>query len=512
MEKLLHTCTLCMAVLQADDGHDCCPSCLGLEHLKQGLTEDACMNCSVMSSERRTSRITMVQGLLGESLPPPPPRKTTSKRKNTESTSASAGKRSKEDPLGKKVDVLAAEFAQIKALLMKLQPGERLVSSVEAPAMESPIGEEDILSMAASQSQFYDDVDGEMQVLSDHQSQFSHDGSQEAGHGSAEGPQSEQELVKQALQAALARLGLDAAPAVATSSSAFFRGSAQPSPLTIPPSKDYIEELQRCWANPRSLTHPTSASRALAAMQDADTYGLGQMPKVDPFIASFVLSPEEVLRPNVRCPRPQCRITDDHLIQAYNTAARMGRIGNSLSHIMLALSQSLQSSGSDPFNQNLSDASLQAIAFMTRELGRLMSTLTQARRQVWLAQSPLSEACRRTLRDLPVVPGQLFGPAAQETLERSVQVNQTRQQFADLRRVPQAHLNYRQPSRGYELPRSTFSARSGDVHRSQPSRSPRVGNAAQRPRARGQQEFQAPRGRAPGQRPTRDARGHGRRS
>ncbi len=27
-------------------------------------------------------------------------------------------------------------------------------------------------------------------------------------------------------------------------------------------------------------------------MQDADTFGLGQMPKVDPIIASFVLSPE----------------------------------------------------------------------------------------------------------------------------------------------------------------------------------------------------------------------------
>ncbi|KAL0148966.1 hypothetical protein M9458_055770, partial [Cirrhinus mrigala] len=98
-------------------------------------------------------------------------------------------------------------------------------------------------------------------------------------------------------------------------------GSDQPALLTLPPSKDFIDELQKCWANPKSLTHHTSASRALAAMQDADTYGLGQMPKVDPIIASFVLFPEEVLRPTVRCPLPQCRITDDHLIQAYNTAA-----------------------------------------------------------------------------------------------------------------------------------------------------------------------------------------------
>lgn len=90
-------------------------------------------------------------------------------------------------------------------------------------------------------------------------------------------------------------------------------------------------------------------------------------------------------------------------IQAYNIAARMGRMGNSL-YNMLGLSQSLQLMGDDPSAQSLSDASLQAFAFMSRELGRLMSTLTQARHQVWQAQSPLSEACRWTLCDLPVVP------------------------------------------------------------------------------------------------------------
>ncbi|KAI7806468.1 putative disrupted in schizophrenia 1 protein-like [Triplophysa rosa] len=350
---------------------------------------------------------------------------------------------------------------------MKLQSAEKLIPSVEAPTTESPMSEEDVMSVTASHNQFFGD---EEEVFAELHSQVSHNDTDDTGCGSTEGSQSEQELVMRALRAALARLGLDAAPVVTTPTSAFIRGSSQPSPLTIPPSRDYIDEFQKCWANPKSLTHHTSASRALATMQDADTFGLGQMPKVDPFIASFVLSPDEVLRTNVRCSRPQCRITDDLLIQAYNTAARMGCIGNSLSHLMLALSQSLQASGSDTMSQDLSDASLQAVAFMTRELGRLMSTLMQARQQVWLAQSPLSKACRRTLRDLPVVPGQLFGPAAQQTLERSVQVNQTRQQIADLRRVPPSRLQFRQPPIGQVLQRSEFSTGPTDVHRSQPQR------------------------------------------
>ena len=38
----------------------------------------------------------------------------------------------------------------------------------------------------------------------------------------------------------------------------------------------------------------------------------------------------------------------------------------------------------------------------TKELGRLLSTVTLARHQVWLPQLPLSEVCRRTLHSLQV--------------------------------------------------------------------------------------------------------------
>ena len=43
----------------------------------------------------------------------------------------------------------------------------------------------------------------------------------------------------------------------------------------------------------------------LAAMQDAAKYGLGRMPAVEPAIASLIVAPEETLRQDARCPRPQ---------------------------------------------------------------------------------------------------------------------------------------------------------------------------------------------------------------
>lgn len=230
--------------------------------------------------------------------------------------------------------------------------------------------------------------------------------------------------IQPTLRAALARLGLDTPP-VAQHQSAFFRGSTQPSSLSVPPSAPYIEELQRCWADPRRLSHLPSDCRALAAMQDALTYGLQQMPNIEPSVAALVLSPNEALRPDARCPCTQCRVTDDLIVRGYDTAARMGRIDNSMSHLLLALAQTLE--GTSGSSRELCDAALQAFAYSSRELGQLMSYLTLACRQIWLAQSPLAEPDRRVLRSLPVVPGELFGKAAQQALDRSAQVVQARQ-------------------------------------------------------------------------------------
>ncbi len=170
------------------------------------------------------------------------------------------------------------------------------------------------------------------------------------------------------------------------------------------------------------------------AMQDAAKYGLGHMPAIEPATALLIASPNETLRPDARCPRPQCRVTDNLLSKAYDTAAHMGRIGNYLSHLMLALSASLQQTSLHPSVVNFSDASLQAFPLMTRELGCMISTLVQARRQVWLAQSPLTDTCWRVLRSAPVELGELFGPAAIEALERSAQTEKTWQQLAGFQR------------------------------------------------------------------------------
>ncbi|CAL8337439.1 unnamed protein product [Boreogadus saida] len=76
---------------------------------------------------------------------------------------------------------------------------------------------------------------------------------------------------------------------------------------------------------------------------------------------------------------------------------------------------------------------------------RALGTAHRTRRQVWLAQLPLTEACRRALRAVPVVPGELFGSAALQTLERAAQARQTNLQLSGLHRSVSAPGRPRAP-------------------------------------------------------------------
>ena len=53
-------------------------------------------------------------------------------------------------------------------------------------------------------------------------------------------------------------------------------------------------------------------------MRNAGEHGLVHMPPVDHCFASLALSPDEALKDNTRCPRPQCRVKDSLSLQEQN--------------------------------------------------------------------------------------------------------------------------------------------------------------------------------------------------
>ena len=107
--------------------------------------------------------------------------------------------------------------------------------------------------------------------------------------------------------------------------------------------------------------------------------------------------------------RAQCGRTDTFLKKAYESVAYITRAENTICQLLLACNNTESASVDASASQFLQTALL-TMGHVTRELGTLSATLLTARCQVWLAQARLPEDCKKTLRELPIVPGLLFGP------------------------------------------------------------------------------------------------------
>ncbi|XP_061590737.1 uncharacterized protein LOC133456285 [Cololabis saira] len=407
-------CTSCGTLLLVEDGHELCPQCLGVGHLREALS-DPCINCSILPLSVREDRLRQVEGLLFRSdLPPSGPAHVSAGSRKKHRDKRRAGphdersgptqKKAKDAPSRSEMEDLRAELEQLKALVRE----RALPSPPLAVPWESDCGD-DAMSTRASNSMFQgrDSVfsSGEypspelpclvvdpasIQAEAGSETSLRSSGSTELGEGPCP--------LQATLRAALAKVGLDDAPAAQPASNPFFRRTPVAPPFDVPPSPAFLQELRRCWADPKAFAYHGKDARTLASMRQAEQHGLVHMPPVDPCIASLVLSRDEALIDKARCPRPQCRVTDSLLSTAYDAAGRMARIGNSLSVLLLAQSQMLQSEHEGGELGDTNDAALQAFGLMTRELGRLMSTLVVTRRQVWLAQAPICLGQRQNRR------------------------------------------------------------------------------------------------------------------
>ncbi len=73
-----------------------------------------------------------------------------------------------------------------------------------------------------------------------------------------------------------------------------------------------------------------------------------------------------------------------------------------MAHLLLALHSTMSSTTQDNASSELLEISLQALGSMAFSSGKALGLVTQASRQVWLAQFRLLEVCRNNLRQLPL--------------------------------------------------------------------------------------------------------------
>lgn len=124
-------------------------------------------------------------------------------------------------------------------------------------------------------------------------------------------------------------------------------------------------------------------------MAEAESIGVRSVPEVNQPNASLMVSPDEALWGNVRCPGAQYGHTDSFLKKAYESAAYITRAENTVCKLILAASDFLESAEVDPSVPQFLQTALLAMGHVTQELGSLTAMLLTALQQVWLARARL---------------------------------------------------------------------------------------------------------------------------
>lgn len=123
-------------------------------------------------------------------------------------------KAKKVDWLAAKVDTLAPEFAEIKNLLLNLQPGRRAPTRVDSQARSLQGWDYDALSTRASCNQLCEDRPRQGEIAaSNHASNHC---SHQTGSRSRAGSEAAHATIKPVVRMVLAPLGLDEAPTAGT--------------------------------------------------------------------------------------------------------------------------------------------------------------------------------------------------------------------------------------------------------------------------------------------------------
>ena len=465
-----YVCCACQAGMDPRDGHRECPPCLGRAHVLRDV-DDPCDAALDLPHVERARRAAQALQSASPTRGPPPPAQEPSrghadrhsrKRRGHRSGDGYGGSRehasrsSKRSRTQETGETQQAILAAIQALSARMERFEAAGSSAagshrgssQAPSVRRPDEDDDdgdvqdALSLHAS---------GSITATGTGVSRASVSSGTRSGRCDVEAESAADKDVAETLMSTVLSaakvLGMSLPPPQSVPSGGVYSGVSQArSPPVFPVAIDYPEMLKKNWATPSSDSFFNRGCRGLARMGYHLESGMGNMPPVEQGIAALTKLGPTGVTPNSKCPNKQCRRTDSLVCRTYNSAARAARSGNALVLILAALEKIVGPGDSDA--RTLVNAALMAHSQLTRDIGTTMASAMVTRRQVWLAQTGLSQNVQDELREKPVMPGHVFHEGFQESLDRAVQCFQAREKVQQFHRPVSSRLGPRRSSQG----------------------------------------------------------------
>ncbi|MGH0138689.1 UNVERIFIED_CONTAM: hypothetical protein FKN15_018888, partial [Acipenser sinensis] len=386
-----HRCVTCQAKLPANNPHDDCVSCLGLDHAASALADRAyCQLCAGFQTRTLRQRARKAVGGRSPSsgsshtisappssaFTPPvaaqPPRSPSSQltagqrsparrtrersrspssrgarpRRESRSRSRSPRRRrySRSPRRGRRhqetsgVAELTSKMSQFMEVMMGQQSLLMTLANVVPRAPELPTGPvagQPVVPppVPHGQPQEVWDVDAVSRDASDAEPLFEEGTEPEvtSQHSEQDDPEvlDTNDPMWSVVERAARHLGVDWPASEPTRRSLFELPSAHTLQSRILPAfPDFIKEVQSTWGAPAS-TPATSRKAAAFNMHGASEAGLASFPPVGAAFAALVKAPTlSGLAKDPSCPNRQCRITEAHLKKGYAAATEAVRLSN----------------------------------------------------------------------------------------------------------------------------------------------------------------------------------------
>ncbi len=385
----------CGRFLSADDGHDCCLQCLGIQHAEDAFVDDSCVCCGRMSMISLRSRLSFMKGLAPSAA--------------TRTGLSGSSRGSPADALGDlRVTVRASPPGTSPRTSYSSRsehpvrfPGDSAGSSHGAPSILFGVPSVDRMSIAASEDGLTSSED-EGAV-----------GLPPSGVVATAAP--DPELTAMLAWAAVS-IGLEVNRPRGWTISFAGRGS-HPRPAPVPFFPEVHEELTKSWMAPFTARSHLSDSSILNTLDGGVARGYAGIPQVERAIAVH-LCPRNAAtwRNRPRLPSKACRLTAALAAKAYSAAGQAASALHAMAilqvHQAKALKQVHEGSTDLGLMQELhmaTDFTLRATKVTARSLGKAMSTMVVQERHLCLNLAEMKDVDKVRFLDAPISQAGLFG-------------------------------------------------------------------------------------------------------
>ncbi len=390
----------CGRFLTSSDGHDRCPSCLGLRHAEAALGDESCSHCGSMTMAMLRSRYLLARR---GGIPLALPRSSSSGRRTT----SAQGQGDLRITVRASPSSTSPRASHSSSTSHRLGfPDEYAGSSDRAgPSISFGAPADDGISITASGDELGSGED---------------DSAALPPSGRVALPESDPELTVM-LSRAAESIGLlyrlkPPSPECSRLDDWFLGAQAkhrQPPPVPFFP--EVHEEVTRSWRAPFSARNRPSASSVLTTLDGGAAQGYVEIPPVR-------LCPQGAAawRGNPHLPSRACRFSSALTAKAYGAAGQAASALHAMAllqvHQAKALKQ-LHEGDADPgVLQELrtaTDLALRATKVTARALGQTMSTLVVQERHLWLTLTDTRESDKHRFLDSPISQAGLFGEAVE---------------------------------------------------------------------------------------------------